>query len=233
MQGCVTKKCKVWNILCTYMLVCTWANLTKLRNIAPCIFFLWKQIFLVSLSTPVCAKWKKKPSSCLLFNGVAHLDNKEVNLVKGQLLNAHFWYFAAPPEPAEQRQCRFHPPCPTAIQRETVGSRHKAPFQESIASVYSLCFLFSPNHWTFTELLHLRVTQRQHTKSACVLQCTNTDLVGELHCSPAMGTWGLFSYEFYSCGALLRPLSPLKLHLESDTCQLAAQMCSEVNQGAN
>lgn len=148
-------------------------------------FFSLKTKPSLSLSPYLYVENEEKTYSCFLFNSVAHLDNKEVNLVRGQLLNPRFWCFAACPEPAEQRQCRFHPPCPIAIQRETVGSRHKAPFQESVASMYSLFFfLFNPNHWTFTELLHFQ-SLRGNSQEVFACCCAQTlTLLGELHCSP-------------------------------------------------
>lgn len=123
---------------CTYL--CVYVQISPRWETLPYAFFFFENFPSLSLHTCMDKMKKTKSSSCLLFDGVAHLDNKEVNLVRGQLLTSHFWYFAAPPEPDEQKQCRFHPPCPIAVQRETVGNRHKAPFQECCICVFSFSF---------------------------------------------------------------------------------------------
>lgn len=156
---------------CAHTYLCVYIS-PSWETLLYAFFFFENKIFLLSLPPYLYVQNEKNTSSCLLFNGVAHLDNREVNLVRGQLLNPH-WYFAAPPEAAEQRQCRFHPPCPTAIQGETVGSRHKAP-SKSVAYMDSLFFLSTPT----TEHLQnffIYKSLRGNTQKVCALQCTNID----------------------------------------------------------
>lgn len=180
---------------CTYL--CVYVQISPRWETLPYAFFFFENFPSLSLSIPVWTKWKKpKSSSCLLFDGVAHLDNKEVNLVRGQLLTSHFWYFAAPPEPDEQKQCRFHPPCPIAVQRETVGNRHKAPFQECCICVFSFFFsaLTTKHLQNFSFMSH---SETAHKKCLCA--------AAHKHWL-CWGSWGLCLHGFYSCVTSLKPL---------------------------
>lgn len=84
----------------------------KLRNTSLCIFFFFENKFFPSLSPYLYVQNEKKKTHLQLcfVQWCCCTSGGEFN--EGAAPKSTLWYFTAPPEAAEQRQSRFHPPVP-------------------------------------------------------------------------------------------------------------------------